>query len=372
MVPTAEGSMIIPIQMDDGVPKRIQLAPNELENLTLRDIGVTEAVLEEFVRLNIGVLFPEGENLLVVGQQSRNIEGGRADLVAIDSAGNMVLIELKRDVGDIVGQREPFEFQAIRYAASYATLKTTQELVQNLYAPYIERHQEEFELSMLSATELAIRRLNEFLATNNATQDFNRRQRIVLIASSYDPQTLSACAWLAKNGIDIRCIEVRPLRHNQQLFFDIDHIIPPRAVDSFFVELATQQGPVSDGMRQAAVSVASRAYLPRMDKLLEWGVVKPGDRVYIRNFPDKAATIVDHVHVSYNGQDMRLNAWGREVTGWSSMNIYDWAVEETSQFTLGQLREAHMANMESQAAEATEPAATAESTSAAPEFPNET
>jgi hypothetical protein len=47
---------------------------------------------------------------------------------------------------------------------------------------------------------------------------------------------------------------------------------------------------------------------------------------------------------------MRLTAWGRQVTDWSSMNLYDWAIAEQSQQTLGQLREAYMA---SQAAEAT-------------------
>ncbi|WP_218017830.1 hypothetical protein [Alkalicoccus saliphilus] len=48
----------------------------------------------------------------------------RSDLTAVDANGNIVLIEIKRDRQDIAQRKEPFEFQAARYAASYATIKT--------------------------------------------------------------------------------------------------------------------------------------------------------------------------------------------------------------------------------------------------------
>lgn len=338
--------VIVAVQMDDHSPRRLRLDVSELEELSLRDLAVTEAVLEEFVRLNIEVLFPEGESLLVVGQQSRNASGGRADLVAIDAEGNMVLLELKRDVGDITHRAEPFEFQAVRYAASYATVKTVQELVQKLYAPYIQRHAAEFDLSTLSASELAARRLDAFLANNGAFGTFNRRQRIVLIASSFDTQTLSACAWLAKNGIDIRCVAMQPLRHENQLFFEIDQVIPPRPIDTFFVELAETRGArvgaPATARRAVVPGEAARTYLPRMEKLLEWGVLSAGQKFQIKRYADSTAELLDHQHVRYQGETLRINAWGLRITGWSSMNIYDWVIDPESEQTLGQLREAYM------------------------------
>ncbi|GEN82851.1 hypothetical protein SLU01_11630 [Sporosarcina luteola] len=58
--------------------------------------------------------------MLIVRKQVRNASNGISDLTAIDHEGNIVLIEIKRDRKDIEGRKEAFEFQAIRYAASYA------------------------------------------------------------------------------------------------------------------------------------------------------------------------------------------------------------------------------------------------------------
>jgi hypothetical protein len=40
------------------------------------------------------------------------------------------------------------------------------------------------------------------------------------------------------------------------------------------------------------------------------------------------------------------NEWGREVTGWSSVNIYDWAVDVKTGKTLGELRTERLRQME--------------------------
>ena len=44
----------------------------------------------------------------------------------------------------ILNRKEPFEFQAIRYAASYAKIKSPEVLVNKIFAPYIEKHKDEF------------------------------------------------------------------------------------------------------------------------------------------------------------------------------------------------------------------------------------
>jgi hypothetical protein len=149
---------------------------------------VKEADLEEFVRKDVDILFPDGEEtLMVVGQQVRNKALGRSDLVALDGRGNIVLIEMKRDKDDIAARKEPFEFQAIRYAANYALIRTHQEVVQQLFVPYIERHRDDPQFqpalaSGLTASELATRKVREFLSRNAAQGTLNRYQRIVLIA----------------------------------------------------------------------------------------------------------------------------------------------------------------------------------------------
>jgi len=60
--------------------------------------------------------------------------------------------------------------------------------------------------------EKASRILNDFLEKNNALKTFNSKQRIILIASSFDKQTLSAAAWLIGNNVDISCFELSPMK----------------------------------------------------------------------------------------------------------------------------------------------------------------
>src|SRR5439155_27356429 len=98
-----------------------------------------------------------------------------------------------------------------RYAANYALIETPQDLVQKLFALYIDKHRDEYSKKELTASQLALEILESFLETNKIKeQDFNQRQRITLIASAFDEQTLSACAWLSKNGIDLRCLTISP------------------------------------------------------------------------------------------------------------------------------------------------------------------
>jgi hypothetical protein len=330
---------------------RTEIIKDEVRELTMKDLGLTEADLEEFVRKNVAILFPEGEEtLLVVGQQVRNREAGRADLVALDADGNVVLIELKRDRDDLVARKEAFEFQAIRYAANYALIRSPQDLVQKLFAPYIEKHRSEpefqEELKGLTPSELAARRVDAFLRDNKASASFNQRQRIVLIASSFDPQTQSACAWLAKSGIDVRCIAISPVEYGQQYFFQAEQIIPPPALDDFFVEVA--ESSPSGSKRPAVSSVRSRKAMPRMKQILEWGLVTPGDVVHVFGHDSETAEIVDGDFVRYKGQQVGYNEWGQQVTGWSAINIYEWTVHEKTGETLDVLRRRKLEELEAQ------------------------
>jgi hypothetical protein len=45
---------------------------------------------------------------------------------------------------DIESRKKAFEFQAIKYAASYATVDNTDDLIRKVYASYIEKYRNEF------------------------------------------------------------------------------------------------------------------------------------------------------------------------------------------------------------------------------------
>lgn len=107
----------------------------------------------------------------------------------------------------------------------------------------IEKYKDEFELGDLTAYEKASRILNDFLEKNNALKNFNSRQRIMLIGSSFDKQTLSATAWLIANNVDISCFKLSPMKIEDNYFIDINRILPPPALEDFYVEVDGKKTP---------------------------------------------------------------------------------------------------------------------------------
>lgn len=105
----------------------------------------------------------------------------------------------------------------------------------------------------------------------------------------------------------------------------MDKLIPARPVEEFFVGFPDFAVGNSSVLSVAAATGRTKASLPRMAKLKEWGIVKVGDKLTIKGFPDSEATVLDEKTVDYKGVRLSFNAWGVKVTGWSAVNIYDWA-----------------------------------------------
>lgn len=87
------------------------------------------------------------------------------------------------------------------------------------------------------------------------------------------------------------------------------------------------------------LSSAKDKNLYRMDKILELGILKPGDKVYITVKPeDSVATLIDSKYVNYKGNKMTLNEWGCNVTGWRSIRIYQYLAKEGEEETIQEKR----------------------------------
>jgi hypothetical protein len=100
------------------------------------------------------------------------------------------------------------------------------------------------------------------------------------------------------------------------------------------------------------LELQAKENLPRTAKLFEWGLVKPGDILYISTCPSETAEVIDGQKVKYKGQVMTFNAWGQTVTGWSAINIYEWAHLSSSDKSLDELRRAKMEELNVQSAKA--------------------
>jgi hypothetical protein len=311
---------------------------------TLKEINFNEADFEELLRKNIGILSgndieDDEESILIVGQQVRNKDGGRSDLIAIDDEGSIVLIEIKRDKIDSINRREPFEFQAIRYAAGMASIKNIQELVKKSFEQYIKKHSSEFELGTRSASEFAVKTIEDFLDRHNATKFFNLKQRIILIASQIDLQTQSAVAWLNRGGIDIQCFELDVYSIDEQIYVLPKKVLPIPQYEDYFIEIA------ESNKKEPGISKIARRNLPRIDELIVNKVVKAGDIIVPKDHPGEAILLANG-NVDVNGEEMSMQVWLKNIYGWASIQTYVFAVHQEKGKTLSQLRKEYMEKSE--------------------------
>lgn len=87
------------------------------------------------------------------------------------------------------------------------------------------------------------------------------------------------------------------------------------------------QPKIDLGAIQKSSKKRTEAAFPKMDKLIEFNLVKPGDKLYITvnscDAKDSEAELLDDKYVMYKGEKMTINNWGCKVTGWKSIRIYD-------------------------------------------------
>ncbi|PEQ91709.1 hypothetical protein CN481_15585 [Bacillus sp. AFS006103] len=312
----------------------------KVDEVTFSELQMLESDIEELLRSNIDMVCDEEESMLIVGRQVRNVQHGRSDLTAVDNKGNIVLIEIKRDRKDIESRKEAFEFQAIRYAASYAKIADPEDLVNKIYAPYIEKYRTEFEHPSLTSFELGNRKLNEFLQVNGSENSFNKNQKVVLVASEFDEQTLSAVAWLNSNGVNISCYKLIPFKIQDDVFINVEKLLPLADYEDYYVNFLEKS---SSSIKKTGKKL-SRQRLPKIDSLLEWGVVQAGDIIMAKD-RDNEATLLSNGNVEVNGVEQSMQKWLKDIYGWSSVQTYVFAIHKQTGKSLSKIREEYMDNL---------------------------
>ena len=194
---------------------KINTSTNSIEKLEERlfsDLSFRERDhLQEWIAKN-----PESlnEELLIIQKEFSGFDdtNERLDLLALDKDGNLVVIENKLDDtgGDVV-------WQAIKYTSYCSTLTTLQ--IVNIYQNYISSN---------GSDEDARASIMEFLhIENNEELYLNRNdQRIIFVANNYRKEVTSTVLWLLEHDIQIQCFRATPHSMNDELFLQIEQIIP--------------------------------------------------------------------------------------------------------------------------------------------------
>lgn len=226
--------------------------------------GVWErADLQAAIRDRIDVL---GDDLLVVAEEFGDFDvKRRIDLLCVDRAGQLVVVELKRteDGGHM-------ELQALRYAAMVSSMTFDQ------LAATLGRH-----LRAVGSpdAERAREVLAEWLEDVGGEESvLERRVRIVLVSAGFDTQITTTVLWLNDvYDLDVTCIRLTPYRVGGRLVVDLQQLIPLPEATEYTVGLrrreeATRAVSGGDGRDLTRYAVAgpsgTSAFLPKRRALL--------------------------------------------------------------------------------------------------------
>jgi hypothetical protein len=200
------------------------IRPIQQTSFPLERIGERED-LQRLLRERIEVICPE---TLILTEEFGDWQDSyrRIDLLGLDKEAKLVVIELKRteDGGHM-------ELQALRYAAMISTM--TFEKAVEVHDSYMSR---------LGRSDDARTSILEFLEWEESDDNaFAQRVRIVLVSANFHPEITTTVLWLNKQGLDIRCIRLRPYKFDDRVLLDIQPIIPLPEAEEYQVKIREKE-----------------------------------------------------------------------------------------------------------------------------------
>ena len=231
--------------------------------------------IEEWLRKNPEIM---GEELLIIGHEYDDFENNeRIDLLAIDKEGNLVVIEVKRDNSGI-----SVDFQALKYV-SYMSRRTLKEIIE-IYSKYIDDNSLQLD---------PIQEIMEFLNVDDESllnDMINNTQRIIIIGKELDKRVLSVCAWLYENGINVKCISIKPYKYNEEIFIDTNQIIPPEKIEEYYINKKSRTSNQEIKSDNKVIKFLS-SIVENINSMSNLNIKYPGKRYYSGAYNIKNANI---------------------------------------------------------------------------------
>jgi len=190
---------------------KTEILPLEATNFARE--GVQERYdLQRLLRTNIEIVAP---GTVIIAEEFSHWDDSkrRIDLLGVERAGSLVVIELKRtdDGGHM-------ELQAIRYAAMVSNMTFSQAAA--IYSEY---------LIACGRAEDAEAALQSHIGDAAV---FGQDVRIILVSADFSKEVTTSVLWLNQREVDITCVRLRPYRLEDRVLLDVQQVIPlPEASD---------------------------------------------------------------------------------------------------------------------------------------------
>lgn len=212
----------------DSIVFKINTNKNEISPLEIRsfvDLGFKErAHLQEWIAKAPSCL---GEELLIIQKEFSGFSDTqeRLDLLALDKQGSLVIIENKLD-----DTGRDVTWQALKYASYCSGL--SKENIRKIYQDFLDK---------TGSQERAEEKLVAFFDSEDYEEvSLNKgvTQRIILIAANFRKEVTSTVLWLSNFKLRIQCLKITPYSMGDDLFLNVEQIIPTKEAEEFMIGLA--------------------------------------------------------------------------------------------------------------------------------------
>jgi len=237
----------------------------------------SEYQLEEMICNNVGVL---NEQWMLIGRQVMTAYNKAVDLLALDSSGSIIIIELKKDktAREVVSQ-------AIDYASWIQQLDSSEiaDIYQDFARQYLQSGNKSLDQAFL---EKFSSRLDE--------SDLNSSHQIVIVASELDLSSERIVRYLSSSSVPLNVIFFRVFRDGENRYLSRAWLIDPAKTQQnatspkvselwngeYYVSFGHKMGREwEDARKYGFISAGGGSWYSKTLSLLE-----KGDRVWV-NIP---------------------------------------------------------------------------------------
>jgi len=204
-----------------------------------------------------------GEELLIIQKEFDGFADTRErlDLLALDKDGRLVVIENKLD-----DSGRDVTWQALKYTAYVSSLTTSQ--IVDIFQRYLDRYCGGGNAAQLICEFLEEEELDEVLL--NQGDD----QRVVFVAANFRKEVTATVLWLIGHGVRAQCFKVMPYVFDDELFIDLQQVIPTPEAADFMIRIAEKEidEKVVVVVRKTRHSIRQEYWAMALEALHEAGV----------------------------------------------------------------------------------------------------
>ncbi|MBD3636815.1 MAG: DUF4268 domain-containing protein [Crocinitomicaceae bacterium] len=197
----------------------------EIAKRTFSDLGFKEREnLQEWLADNPAAL---GDEFLIIQKEFSgfNDTNERLDLLALDKEGNLVIIENKLD-----DSGKDVTWQCLKYASYCSSLKKSQ--IIKIFQDYLLK---------FGSDEKAEDLISEFydgVEVEELVLNSGMTQRLILVSGNFRKEVTSTVMWLLNYGVRVQCFQVTPYSLQDQLFLNVEQILPVKEAQEFSISMA--------------------------------------------------------------------------------------------------------------------------------------